>query len=317
MVNLTVYGNPKATCTQRILILLDELSLKYEFVNVDLFKDEQKSEEFLKMNPFGMVPVVKYGNKTLFESRSILRYIAKNNKEINDLLGDVNVDMWLEVESNTFNPPISKIVYEKMFKKLKGEECNNTIVDNELKKLQSVLDIYNNVLKTRQYIGGDYYSIADISHIPYAYAFLKCGYKNELKKRENVYKWLKKIIQRENIKNILDGNYILNNKSVTENQSEHSNESENVDNDAIEETSEHTSEHTSVQKSEQDSEELNKLIENANNIKRESKNSIVNKYTEEIEKNQTKKHVEDSDEYRERKKLHRSNRYKHNAQFFK
>lgn len=220
MVSLTVYGSGMATCTQRVLILLEELNLKYTFVNVNILEGEQKNESFLEMNPFGKVPVIKYGNKTLFESRSILRYISKYNREEKDLHGDVNVDMWLEVECNNFNPHISKIVYEKMFKKMKGEECNNDIVECELEHLGKILDIYNKRLEDVEYIGGDNYSIADISHIPYAYYFLKCGYKNELKKRPNVYRWLKNIIQRSEVKRVLSGECLENLEENNESEDE-------------------------------------------------------------------------------------------------
>jgi glutathione S-transferase len=205
MVELTVYGSAKATCTQRILILLEELDLKYNFEEIDLGAGEQKEQEFMAMNPFGKVPVVKYGEKTLFESRAILRYIARNNQEVEDLYPDVNTDIWMEVEAQSFNPSISKIVYEKTFKKWKGMEADEDRVRECLSELEGVLDIYEEQLKKREYIGGDSYTIADIAHIPYAYYFLKAGYKNVLKKRPRVYSWLKKIVQRPVVRRVLGG----------------------------------------------------------------------------------------------------------------
>jgi len=206
MVQLNVYGYSKATCTQRVLILLEELELKYNFKEIDLMKGEQKSEDYLKLQPFGKVPAVEYGDKKLFESRSILRYIAKNNRSPVDLLGDVYVDMWLEVESQNFNPPASKIVYEKMFKN-KDHEPDQELMKVEAKRLAEVLDVYENRLETQDYIAGDNYSIADISHIPYAYCLLKCGYKELFKSRPNVYNWLKRIMRRPAVKAVLDGNF--------------------------------------------------------------------------------------------------------------
>jgi glutathione S-transferase len=207
MVQLTVIGHPKATCTQRVLILLEELELKYTLEEVDLSKQEHKEVEFLSMQPFGKVPVVKYGDKVLFESRSILRYISKNNRETADLFGDVHTDIWLEVESQNFNPSISKIVSEKMFKKWKGEEADEIVVAENLKALESVLDVYEKRLEGQEFIGGETFTIADISHIPYAYAFLKCGYKDTLKARPNVYSWLKRIMRREAVKSVLDSSF--------------------------------------------------------------------------------------------------------------
>ncbi len=203
MVELTVYGDSKATCTQRVLILLEELDLKYTLNQINLANEEQKTEEYLKLQPFGKVPVVSYGDRMLFESRAILRYISKNNRfdDVN-LFGDVNADIWLEVESQNFNPPVSRIVAERMFKK--GEKANDDIISKSLEELEKVLDVYDKQLEDRDYIAGDNYTIADISHIPYAYCFLKCGYKSVLKARPNVYAWLKRIMLRPAVKLVLE-----------------------------------------------------------------------------------------------------------------
>jgi glutathione S-transferase len=206
MVNVEVYGNIKATCTQRVLILLEELNLKYSLKNVDLTKGEQKDQDFLKLNPFGQVPAIEYGDRNLFESRSILRYIAKNNIDIEDLLGDTDTDLWLEVESQQFNPPASKIVYEKVFKKWFDEtpdKPDEDILAESVKSLEKVLDVYEKQLENNNYISGDTYSIADISHIPYINQLLRCGYKDLFKSRPNVYKWVKRIIKRDNVQYIL------------------------------------------------------------------------------------------------------------------
>ena len=66
MVRVNVYGDVKATCTQRVLILLEELNLKYEVKSVDLGKGEQRGEEFMKLQPFGKVPAVEYDELTKF-----------------------------------------------------------------------------------------------------------------------------------------------------------------------------------------------------------------------------------------------------------
>ena len=205
MVNVEVYGDTKALCTQRVLIMLEELNLKYSLKPVDLSKGEQREPEFLKLNPFGQVPVIDYGDRTLFESRSILRYIAKNNLDIEDLLCSTDTDLWLEVESQQFNPPASKIIYEKIYKKMTDEiqkPDQDTLADS-VKSLERVLNVYEKQLETNTYISGETFTIADISHIPVINQLLKCGYKNLFKSRPNVYKWIKKIIKRESAQAVL------------------------------------------------------------------------------------------------------------------
>ncbi len=179
MVQLIVYTkDAKEACTQRVLILLEELELKYE-----LSEEENNSP----LSPFDKGVVVNYGDRVLFESRSILRYIARNNKEPDNLLGDVNCDVWLEVESQHFSPYAKAILEDK-----DNEDAKNS--------LEKTLDVYEEVLQQQEYIGGDNYSIADIAHIPYAYVLLKSGAKDLFKKRPNVYSWLKRIMRRDAVK---------------------------------------------------------------------------------------------------------------------
>ena len=208
MVKLTLYGSKSDTCTQRVLILLEELELKYDFNMIDLIKMEQKSHSMLKLNPFGNVPVIEYDSYTIFESRSILRYISKNNNDYKDLTldGSVYVDMWLDAEAQTMSPILSKIVYEKLFKKLNDPSyiIDENLINTEIDNLKNILHIYEDRLRNSKYIGGDKFSIADISNIPYIHALVKCGYKYVLKEFPVTYRWIKKIMSRDSVKRILE-----------------------------------------------------------------------------------------------------------------
>lgn len=207
---IILYGDRRATCVQRILILLEELKLKYKFEHVDLSKGEHKSETYLKLQPFGKVPVIKYDDEYIFESRCILRYIARHNRNYKDLYEDSSefaIDQWLEVEGHNFNPSISKIVYEKMFKKWHNQETDEKVVEHSLSDLEHVLTIYDKQLKKYDYIAGEEFSIADISHIPYLHYFLKCGYADVIKKHRHVYKWVKRLLKRKHVFQVLSDEF--------------------------------------------------------------------------------------------------------------
>lgn len=51
-----LYGHPMSTCANRVLIVAKEVGIDLEWHTVDLFKGEQKSEDFLKHQSFGKVP---------------------------------------------------------------------------------------------------------------------------------------------------------------------------------------------------------------------------------------------------------------------
>ena len=60
----------------RAELMLSLLGLPYEVIDVDLKAKEQKSAEFLRRNPFGLVPVIEDGGTTVADSNAILVYLA-------------------------------------------------------------------------------------------------------------------------------------------------------------------------------------------------------------------------------------------------
>lgn len=66
----------------KIELLLKQLGLEYELVSVDILKGESRTEDFLKINPNGRVPVLQIGDKYLPESNAAIWYLAEESKLI-------------------------------------------------------------------------------------------------------------------------------------------------------------------------------------------------------------------------------------------
>ena len=114
-----VHGLPLSTCTSRVLTILHEKGLDFELLPVNLLAGEHKQPPFLSKNPFGQIPVLEDGDLTLFESRAITAYVAEKFKENgvdlirhNNLKEAALVKVWTEVESQSFHPAISPIVFQ-------------------------------------------------------------------------------------------------------------------------------------------------------------------------------------------------------------
>ena len=72
---LKVYSYFNSICTQKVFITLAEKGIDYTTQNVDLFRNEQFSPEYLKINPKGVVPALDHDDSIVIESTLICEYI--------------------------------------------------------------------------------------------------------------------------------------------------------------------------------------------------------------------------------------------------
>ncbi|KAF9929464.1 Glutathione S-transferase zeta-1 [Linnemannia zychae] len=72
-----LYSYFRSSCSWRVRIALGLKKVDYEVRPINLLKDEQRSDEYLKIQPFGYVPafIDSKSGQTLIESISIIEYI--------------------------------------------------------------------------------------------------------------------------------------------------------------------------------------------------------------------------------------------------
>ena len=73
---ITLYGTPKSRAL-RVSWMLEELGLDWHFEYIDFAKGDNRSEEFLALNPSGKIPVLVDGNLVLTESMAINLYLCE------------------------------------------------------------------------------------------------------------------------------------------------------------------------------------------------------------------------------------------------
>lgn len=72
---LKVYSYINSICTQKVFITLAEKGLGYETRNIDLFRGEQFSPQYLRINPKGVVPALDHDGRVVIESTLICEYL--------------------------------------------------------------------------------------------------------------------------------------------------------------------------------------------------------------------------------------------------
>lgn len=148
----------------RAELFLSLLDLQYETIDIDLRAGQQKSEEFLKLNPFGQVPVIDDGGTVVSDSNAILVYLAhKYGGEQwlpRDPVGASNVQRWLSVASGeiAFGPGLARI--GKQF----GRPVNMEAAADLAHRLFKLMESH---LQARNYLAAGHPTIADIAAYSY------------------------------------------------------------------------------------------------------------------------------------------------------
>jgi len=203
-----VYG-PDYASTKRVIVCLLEKEIEFETVPIDVIKGEHKDPEFLKFQPFGVVPLIQDGDYTLFESRAIIRYYAEKYKsQGTELLGKTIeekglVEQWLEVEAHNFHPPIYNLVLHILFSSKLGFPADQKLIQESEDKLGKVLDIYEEKLSKSKYLAGDFFSLADLSHLPFTQLLGSLGKEYMIKERKHVSAWWDDISNRPSWKKVI------------------------------------------------------------------------------------------------------------------
>ncbi|XP_008805761.2 probable glutathione S-transferase GSTF1 [Phoenix dactylifera] len=204
-----VYGATMSTCTARVLLCLEEMGAEYELVPIDFSTGEHKQPAHLARNPFGQVPAFEDGALILYESRAIARYILRKYKSSGgDLLKEGSleesamVDLWLEVESQQFNPAIGPIFYQIFIFPRFGNVPDQAVIDTNLEKLCKVLDVYEARLSKTKYLAGDFFSLADLSHVPLLHYFMATPHASVVNSRPHVKAWWEGVSSRPACKKV-------------------------------------------------------------------------------------------------------------------
>ncbi len=178
----------------KISVMLEECGLPYTVHPIDLMASEQKSPEFLAMNPNGRIPVIvdrENGGFTLFESGAILLYLAeKTGKFLSD---DEKTRMsqiqWLMFQMGGLGPMMGQanVFFRYM------EERVPAAINRYQAESRRLLEVLDTRLAESEFLAGDY-SVADIANWTWARGYLWPGL--SIDGLDNLQRWLAAIEER-------------------------------------------------------------------------------------------------------------------------
>ncbi|CAK5268076.1 unnamed protein product [Mycena citricolor] len=169
--------------TQSVLVTLLEKQVPFENCTIDTANNAHRSPQYMAMQPFGQYPVIDDDGFILYESRAICRYLEDmypaQGTRLGPPSGDVRAralfEQAISVESSNFNPHAHSIFAERVINPLRGLTCDESVVEEALRKLCVTLDVYESVLGKTRYLAGEEFTLADLFHLAFGAALAQAG----------------------------------------------------------------------------------------------------------------------------------------------
>ena len=163
---IKLYDAVPSSNSDRVKIVLHEKGLSYERRTLDLAKKEQKRPEFLKLNPYGKVPVIDDGGNILFESCIINEYLEEKYPDPPLLPQDPYLRgrgrVLIDYALNYAHEP-----YWTLRGEMRKEESERSaqVVEEMRRTLRGLLRYLEDALDNRPYFLGEL-SLSDVAILP-------------------------------------------------------------------------------------------------------------------------------------------------------
>jgi glutathione S-transferase len=163
---IKLYDFKSSPNCQRVKVVLAEKNLTYEIVPVDLRKQEQKKPEYLKLNPYGKVPVLTDDFTVLYESLIINEYLNEKYPDPplmpKDPGGKAKARILIDYGMAHFDSAYQKLRMELM---KDPKEQSQPIIDGAKSDLKKLLQRFEDEIGDQPYLMGDF-SLVDANLIP-------------------------------------------------------------------------------------------------------------------------------------------------------
>jgi glutathione S-transferase len=197
-----LYDASPSANSDRVKIVLHEKGLAYERVTLDLAKKEQKRAEFLKLNPYGKVPVINDNGKVLFESCIINEYLDEQYPQPSLM----PKDPYLRGRGRILVDYGLRYMHEPYWA-LRGEmlkqetERDQTVIDEKRRDLRELMRYLEEALGDKPYFLGEL-SLTDIDLLGRFIRFEDYGALPD-PSLPRLNDWLQKMKQRPSVKPVL------------------------------------------------------------------------------------------------------------------
>lgn len=171
---MKLYYHPLSNNSRLSRAVAQRLGVSLDLELVDLAKGEQRSPEFLAVNPCGRVPVLVDEDFVLWETNAIAQYLCE--RKGSDLLPTdprtrADVLRWQSWNLTHLNPAMRTVVGERLLKPMMGGTPDQKLIQLGLADFEREGKVLDDHLAKRRYLVADRLTLADYSvAATYSYA---------------------------------------------------------------------------------------------------------------------------------------------------
>ncbi len=188
---------------QKVRIVLAEKSLSYELAQVDFTKGEHRRPEFLRLNPYGRVPVLVDEDTVVYDSTIINEYLDDEYPDP-PVLPRIEFSSWRararifeDFADTSFTPQVGQLMAEMV--KTEAERDQGRL-QRLRQTIERVMDYVNRELQGQHFLAGEF-SVADIGFVPRLVVLGELGI-DAGAGRNNVEAWMKRLLERPSIQGL-------------------------------------------------------------------------------------------------------------------
>jgi glutathione S-transferase len=186
---MRLHDYPSSGNCFKVRLLLAQLGIDYERANVDIFGGDTLTDEFARLNPARMTPVLETDDGPLPESGAILVHLAEGTELLpDDPAVRAQVMRWLFYEQAEIQPGIAGLRFRLLTGRL---DPGDPSVGARQATGAAVLGVLEDHLREHAFLAGERYSIADIS--VYAYVHVAGDALFDLAGYPAVCEWIERV----------------------------------------------------------------------------------------------------------------------------
>ena len=161
-----IYYHPLSFPSLAPVFTAEAAGIDYNAKLVDLSKDEQKSDEYLAINPYGKVPALKDGDFAMAESAAIMRYMAREHGSSlypSEVKAQAKCDQWIDYVNHHIRANVGKVHFNRSLAPMFGAEPDEQSLADGLRFLENNFPAIENCLSEQPYLCGNDMTLADIA----------------------------------------------------------------------------------------------------------------------------------------------------------